>query len=63
MIQTRLKVSIGVIILIFVEAVLKHFLPGLPFAEAIGAQVVVAGWYVDKENKRNIAAMQNGGTK
>lgn len=33
---------VGLIILIPIEAVLKHFLPGLPFGEAVAAQVGLA---------------------
>jgi hypothetical protein len=55
--KTRLKMTYIVIALIAVQAILKHFLSGLPFTEAISAEVLVAGWYVQKKSQENTARL------
>jgi hypothetical protein len=58
--RTRLKLTIGLILLIFVEFVLKHFLPGAPFAEAVAAEVAIGGWYLEKKTRDNLAHIKTG---
>jgi len=59
--HTRLKLTIGLIALIFVEFILKHFLPGAPFAEAVAAEVAIGGWYLEKKTRDNLARVRAGG--
>lgn len=59
--KTRIKLTVGLILLIFVEAIIKHFCPGFPFAEAIAAQVAISGWYLEKKTRNNIECMRSNG--
>jgi hypothetical protein len=51
--KTRIKVTIGLILLVSVEAILKHFFTGIPFVEAVTAQVAIGGWYLQKKSDEN----------
>jgi len=43
--STRIKLTVGGIILIFIEAVIKSFLAGFPFTEAVSIQsALIAGY-------------------
>jgi len=63
--QTRLKITIGLILLVFIQSILKNFLPGLPFTEAAGFEVAIGGWYLQKKSQENevkIVKANNGGS-
>ena len=53
--RTRLKLTVGLILLIFIEFIIKHFLPGAPFGEAVAAEVLIGGWYLEKKSRDNLA--------
>lgn len=51
--QTRFKYGLIFCALVFIEGVLKHFLPGFPFDMAVAVQAAALGVYTVAESANN----------
>lgn len=51
--QTRFKYGLIFVGIVFIEGILKHFLPGFPFDMAVGVQGAALGVYTLAESANN----------
>ena len=49
--QSKLKLTIGLILVFLIEAIISAFAKGFPFTELVAAQGLVGGWYLQKKNQ------------
>lgn len=61
--QTRLKAGAGAAILIFILAILTHFLKGIPFAVAGGLISGIYVTYVTGKSTTDVKEIKNGPTE
>jgi hypothetical protein len=60
--QTRFKYGMIFVAVVFIEGVLKAFLPAFPFLEAIAAQGGAFGVYTVAKSVNNQASIKTNGT-